>query len=108
MNMERQLAFAMYKPKEGMEQELEEVLKLHIPLLKEYGLISEKETCTVRSKDGTIIEIFEWMSEESKAVAHQHPATRSLWGRLMAVCTFPTLSDLPEAKKSFPNFAVRE
>lgn len=104
--MERQLAFAMYKPKEGKEEELQEILKLHLPVLKEYGLISEKETYTVRAKDGTMIEIFEWMSEESKAVAHQHPAMRSLWGRMMAVCTFPTMSDLPEAKRSFPNFSV--
>jgi hypothetical protein len=104
--MDKKLAFAMYKPKEGKEQELEEILIQHIPLLREYGLISEKETHTVRSNDGTIIEIFEWISDESKEVAHQHPAMRSLWGKMMAICTFPTLSDLPESKKSFPNFTV--
>jgi hypothetical protein len=104
--MQRQLAFAMYKPKEGKEQELEQILEQHIPVLREYGLISEREAYTVQSKDGTVIEIFEWMSEEAKAVAHQHPAMRSLWGRMMAACTFPTMSDLPEAKKGFPNFLV--
>jgi hypothetical protein len=102
------LAFAMYKPNEGKEDELNEILKSHLPVLKEYGLISDQAPYTVRSSDGTIIEIFEWKDEESKAIAHQHPAMRSLWGRMMGICTFPAMSDLPEGKKSFPGFSVLE
>lgn len=104
--MAKKLAFAMYKPNEGKENELKEILKEHLPILKEYGLISAKETYTIRAKDGTIIEIFEWLSEEAKVIAHQHPAMRQLWGRMMAICTFPAMQDLDESKKSFPNFEI--
>ena len=100
------LAFAMYKPHEGKENELREILETHIPMLKEYGLITDKGTFQVRSKDGTIIEIFEWVNEEAKDIAHKHPAIMSMWGKMMPICNFPAMKDLPEAQKSFPGFEV--
>ena len=106
--MAKQLAFAMYKPNEGKEGDLKEILKEHLPLLREFELISDKETYTIKATDGTIIEIFEWLSEETKAIAHQHPATRQLWGRMMAICTFPAMRDLDEGKRSFPDFQIVE
>lgn len=100
------MAFAMYKPNEGKADELKEILKNHLPQLREYGLISDRDTYTIQSEDGTIIEIFEWASEEAKATAHRHPATMQLWGQMMNICTFPAMMDMPESGKSFPNFKV--
>ena len=70
----KKLAFAMYKPREGKAEELMDILKVHIPTLKEYDLITDKEPFTVLSENGTVIEIFEWASPEAIDLAHEHPA----------------------------------
>jgi hypothetical protein len=74
--------------------------------LKEYGFITDRPTITAQSTDGTIVEIFEWASEEAKRGADQHPAIQQLWSKMMPICTFPAMKDLPEAQKSFPNLAI--
>jgi len=100
------LAFAMYQPKKGKEDELRRILKDHLPTLKKYELITDKGSFFAKSSNGTFIEIFEWASDEAKTVAHQHPAIMQLWGKMMPICDFPTMKDLPEATKSFPNFEL--
>jgi hypothetical protein len=102
------LAFAMYKPKKGKDAELLELLKDHLPTLRKYELITDKGSFFVKSGNGTFIEIFEWASEEAKNVAHQHPAIMKIWGKMMPMCEFPAMKDLPEAAKSFPNFEIVE
>lgn len=100
------LAFAMYKPHEGKEAELNDILKSHIPTLKELGLITDREPVMLKAEDGTIIEVFEWASEEAVKMAHQHPAVGQLWGKMGPIATFPAMKDLPEAQKPFPGFDV--
>ena len=100
------LVFAMYKPKKGKEKELGALLKDHLPTLKKYELITGKDAFFAKSSNGTFIEIFEWASEEAKTVAHQHPAIMQIWGKMMPICDFPAMKDLPEAAKSFPNFEL--
>lgn len=106
INMSTSLAMAMYKPKEGKAAELQQILDEHIPRLRELDLITTLEAITAISADGTLIEIFEWKSDEAKTVAHQHPAIMAIWGRMMPICEFPALKDLPEAQRPFPNFKV--
>jgi len=104
--MSTKLAMAMYKPKEGKSAELKAILKDHIPMLQKLELISANTAYMVESQNGTVIEIFEWMDDSAKDVAHKHPAVRAIWGKMMDICSFPHLQDLPEAKHSFPNFSV--
>ncbi len=94
----------MYKPKDGSEEDLKNILKDHLPVLKQLGFITGAGHFFARSANGTLIEIFEWVSEEAKVAAHQHPAVREIWGRMMPICEFPALKDLPEAQNRFPNF----
>ena len=75
--MAKQRAFAMFKPDKGKEDELKEIPKEDLPVLKEHGLISDKEIFTIKAKDGTISEIFESLSGEAKAVAHEDPSFSS-------------------------------
>jgi hypothetical protein len=98
------VAFAMYKPKEGQADKLREILSTHIPTLRQYGLVTERNAYTLQSADGTVIEVFEWQNEQAARSAHEHPAIRTIWGQMEGVCDFPTLKDLPEAKRPFPNF----
>lgn len=101
------MAFAMYKPLEGKDEELLKVIEQHIPKLREIGLITNRSSYLARSTDGTIIEVFEWKDEEAKRMAHSNEDIRHIWTLMEDLCTFPAMADLPEANKGpFPNFDI--
>lgn len=98
------VVMALYKPKDGKVSETETLVKKHFPVLREYGLSTEKEPFIGRAKDGTILEIFEWSSDSAAKKAHDHPAVAKIWEAMAKVCDFGTLASLDEAKKPFPHF----
>src|SRR4029453_6220986 len=100
------LAFAMYRPKAGKEQELQAIVDEHMPTLRQYGLVTDRPAIRARSADGTLIEIFEWASLEAVSAAHQHPAIAKIWERMGPIADFPSMKDLPEAGQPFPGFYV--
>lgn len=106
--MDNQLyAMPMYKATSAENQEkLIEILKKHIPTLREYELITDSPAYMLESANGAIIETFEWKDEKAKKIAHEHPAIRTIWGAMEGICEFPSLSELPESKGRFPNFKV--
>jgi hypothetical protein len=55
----------------------------------------------MRAADGTIVEVFQWVSQEAIAGAHQNPVVFDLWERFEAVCSYETPSNLPEFQKMF-------
>jgi hypothetical protein len=59
----------------------------------------------MRAADGTIIEIFEWVSQEAIAGAHANPAVLDLWKRFEAVCTYEVPSNIAEFQNMFAHFA---
>ncbi|MGG1674415.1 antibiotic biosynthesis monooxygenase [Neobacillus sp. NRS-1170] len=95
---------ALYRPTPGNEEELMEVLKLHIPTLREEGLITDRELLTLQAEDGTIIEIAEWKSTEAIENAHQNPNVMAVWNKIGALSKLTSLSTLAEAQYPFPNF----
>jgi len=99
-----EVVIAMYRPKEGKLKELEVLVRKHFPILKEYGLTTDRDSYIGRSGDGTILEIFEWASQESAEKAHDHPAVAKIWEAMAMVCEFGRLEQLPEAKNRFPHF----
>ena len=106
MSRSGRLAIAMYKPRAGKSEELKKILSDHIPTLRKYELITSNSAFMVESSDGTIIEIFEWTHEDAKNHAHEHPAIRTIWGKMEGICDFPALKDLPESTRPFPNFSI--
>lgn len=100
------LAFAMYKPKKGKATELKKLLRSHLPLLLRLGLITKNGNHFVESENGTLIEIFEWTDAAAKKKAHNNPAIVKIWEKMMPLCDFPAMKDLPESKVPFPNFKV--
>lgn len=99
----------MYQPTSPEHHEkMLEILKRHIPTLRKYELITDSQAYLLQSENGTLIEIFEWKDEKAKQAAHEHPAIRIIWGEMEGICTFPSLSDLPESKSRFPNFKILE
>ncbi len=98
------VVFASYKPNSGKENELLVLVKKHFPVLQEYGLVTKREPIQVISKNGTIIEVFEWVSKEASSKAHEHPAIAKIWEAMAKVCNFESVDSLEEVKKPFAHF----
>ncbi len=58
----------------------------------------------MRSTDGTIVEVFESVSQEAIAGAHHNPAVLELWKRFEAVRSYETPANLPKFQKMFSHF----
>jgi quinol monooxygenase YgiN len=95
---------ALYRPKPGKAEELLEVLKVHIPTLREEELITDRELLTLQAEDGTIIEIAEWRSTEAIEKAHRSANVMAVWDKIGSLADLTSLSSLEEAKDRFPNF----
>ena len=100
------LAFATYKPKEGKQEQLLDLVKRHLPVLRELELATDKSNFIARSKDGSIIEVFEWTSMNAISAAHQHPAVSDIWEKMTLIADFAPMNTLPEANKPFPGFEI--
>ncbi|HEV1285626.1 MAG TPA: hypothetical protein VNU44_09955 [Bryobacteraceae bacterium] len=98
------ISVACYKPKPGCEQDLLELVRNHLPPLRALGLVTERASMVMRTADGTIVEIFEWASQEAIAGAHHNPAVLDLWSRFEKVCTYEIPSNLPEFQNMFGHF----
>jgi len=99
-----EVVIAMYRPKDGKLAELEALVHKHFSTLKEYGLTTDRNPFIGRSTDGTILEVFEWISQSAAEKAHDHPAVAKIWEAMAMVCEFGRLEQLPESKNRFPHF----
>jgi len=75
------ISVACYKPRPGCEEALLELVRNHLPPLRAQGLVTERTSIVMRTANGTIVEIFEWVSQEAIAGAHKNPAVLDLWKR---------------------------
>ena len=93
-----------YRPKAGTESELLQLVRDRVPTLRREGLATERESIIMRAKDGTIIEVSEWKSQEAIDAAHVNLNVLAMWKRFDAACDFVLLKDLPEASEMFANY----
>lgn len=100
------MAFATYKAKPGHEEALLELVKRHLPILRELQLATDKDSYIAKSKDGSLIEVFEWTSMNAIGAAHQHPAVADIWEKMTLIADFSPMSTLPEANRPFPGFEM--
>jgi hypothetical protein len=98
------ISIACYKPHPGCEEALLALVRNHLPPLRAEGLVTERPSIVMRTADGTIIEIFEWVSAEAIAAAHQNPVVLELWRRFEAVCSYQIPASLPEFQNMFAHF----
>jgi hypothetical protein len=100
------VTIASYKPKPGKEAALKELIKTHLPRLKAQDLVRDKESYIMEAPDGTIVEVFEWLSDEAIQQAHTNPAVLQMWGEFGEVCDYIPIATVPEAANMFPGFAA--
>jgi len=93
-----------YKPKEGKQAELEALVKSHLPTLRSEGLVSNREPISMRSEDGTIIEVFEWASKEAIEKAHSNAKVQEMWVSFSEVCDYVPVSQVNEISSLFSEF----
>ena len=95
---------ACFKPKPGKEELLLEVIKEHLPILRKEGLVTDKDSYAMKSEHGSIIEVFEWKSEEAIENAHKNKSVLELWKKFEEACTYIPIGNIEEAKHIFSNF----
>jgi len=98
------ITIVAYKPKSGKAEELKELTKTHVRRLKKEGFVTDREAVIMEAGDGTIVEVFEWLSDEAIAQAHKNPEVQKMWGEYAEVCDYVPLNTLNEANMVFAGF----
>jgi quinol monooxygenase YgiN len=98
------IVIVAYKPKPGKGQALKELTKTHVSRLKKEGLVTDREPVIAETADGTLIEVFEWLSDEAIQNAHKNPAVLQMWAEYAEVCDYVPLNTLQECGNLFAEF----
>jgi hypothetical protein len=98
------MVIAAYRPRAGKEALLRELVREHLPILRSQGLVTDRPVYAMRSVDGTILEVFEWKSQEAIEAAHKNPVVLEMWGRYELACEYTPLVDVKECRELFANF----
>jgi quinol monooxygenase YgiN len=93
-----------YRPKAGHESELLELVRGRVPSLRKEGLVTDRVPVMMRAKDGTIIEVSEWKSQQAIEEAHKNPRVLAMWDKFFAVCDCVPLKTVLEAETMFAGF----
>jgi len=93
-----------YKPKPGCGPALLAAVSKHLQVLSAEGLVTPRPAHVMRGGDGTIVEVFEWTSQDAIARAHSNPAVGALWAEFAAACDYVPLSSLTESHNMFAEF----
>lgn len=99
-----EIVIAVYKPKQGKLDDLLKVVKDHVPTLRKLGYATDRPSQVMLASDGTVVEVFEWTSQEAVDKAHSDPAVHKLWGQFGACSDIGTIAALPGADQPFPHF----
>jgi hypothetical protein len=105
MSERSETVIAAYRPKPGKDLELRKLVREHRRTLDKAHLVTKRPTLLLRApSDGTVLEIFEWVSAKAADEAHQNPDIREMWNRFALIADFVPLSDIQEAGKPFSHF----
>jgi len=93
-----------YRPKPGKENELVDLVRSRVPTLRKGNLVTDRVPIIMRARDGTIIEVSEWKSQEAIDAAHKNPNVLAMWNKFFAICDCVPLNMLAEATEMFAAF----
>ena len=102
------IAVVAYRPKAGKDEQLLELVRSRVPTLRNERLATDRVPMTMRSRDGTIVEVSEWKSREAIDAAHKNPNVWATWEKFFAVCDCVPLNTLPETANIFAGFTPIE
>ena len=93
-----------YRPKRGQAERLKTLLGSHVAILRREGLATARQSILMEAGDGTIVEVFEWVSAQAIQAAHSNPAVQRMWSDCEAVCDYVPIGTLVEAQELFSEF----
>jgi len=93
-----------YKPKPGKEEDLLSVVREHVPILRTVSLATDRVPQIMKAGDGTIVEVFEWVSSKAIEEAHKNPVVLDMWNKFNDCSNPVNLADLDEAKRLYSDF----
>ena len=98
------IVIVAYRPKPGRESETLDLVRNRVPTLRKEGLVTDRTPTIMRARDGTIIEVSEWKSQEAIDAAHKNPNVLAMWNKFFAVCDCVPFKSLAEAEEMFAGF----
>lgn len=98
------IVIVAYRPKPGIEKELIALVRSRVPTLRKEQLVTNRAPIIMRTRDGTIIEVSEWKSQEAIDAAHKNPNVLAMWDKFFAICDCVPLKTLAEAEEMFAGF----
>src|SRR5262245_43629685 len=98
------IVIVAYRPKPGKEKDLLELVRSRVPTLRNEDLVTDRAPIMMWARDGTIIEVSEWKSQEAINAAHKNPNVLAMWDKFFAICDCVPFKSLAEAEEMFPNF----
>jgi hypothetical protein len=102
--MEGRIVIAVYKPKEGKLETLQQLMREHLTILKQQDMVTDRNSIMMQSKNGTIIEVFEWRSKAAIENAHNNPEVLKMWRKYAEVCDYIPIAQVEEASHVFSEF----
>lgn len=102
--MSGRIVIVGYKPKLGKEEQLEKLMATHLSRLRKEDLVTDRDSIIMKSEDGTILEVFEWKSNEAIENAHSNPEVQKMWIEYSDVCEYVPVASVKEISDLFSNF----
>lgn len=100
------IVIVAYKPKPGKQADLEALMRTHLSVLRAENLVTDRDSILMRAEDGTVIEVFEWLSREAMENAHTNPKVLQMWQEYAQVCDYIPIAEVPEASNLFSEFGA--
>ncbi len=105
--MKPSAVIAVYRPRAEKQAELRRLLAGHVAVLRREGLVTDSHPTYLESKhDGSVVEIFEWKSEDCARDAHSNVAVMQIWSQLGECAEFVGLASLHGSEAPFTHFNV--
>ena len=98
------IALVVYKPRKDKTQELIDSLLSNIPAMRKLGLVTHREQIIARSKDGFIVQIFEWVKDDSEEQAMAHPLVQEMWMKVSKISDFQRPMTVAEFQEQLAKF----
>ena len=98
------IVIACDRPKPGKLDALRALMADHLPILRSQDLVTDRESIIMEAEDGTIVEVFEWKSQEAIEAAHSNPTVVEMWQRYEEACEYVPVGTVKEANELFSTF----
>jgi hypothetical protein len=98
------IVIACFRPLPGKQAELRALTEMHVQRLRDLGLATDRSGIAVEADNGDVVEMFEWVSDEAIASAHEHREVRAMWAEYEQCCTYIPVRDVPGADTLFPDY----